>query len=97
MKFVGRTGLTLSLIAVAGIAVAAERLPSRKLTAQELAFMTTDTNDDSRLSEVEYVGEKSGKARKKASREFRTLDANGDGWLSYKEHSQGETHSGFPR
>ncbi|HEY1601741.1 MAG TPA: hypothetical protein VGG64_19225 [Pirellulales bacterium] len=97
MKFSGYKALMLSLLVMSGVAAGAERASSQKITAQLLLFMTTDTNDDNRVSEEEYVGQKAGKAGKKARKEFRTLDDNSDGWLSAKEHSQRNSRYGFPR
>lgn len=51
-------------------------------------FNKLDTNRDKRLSEQEFVGERSRKAREKARKQFRRLDKNNDRWLSFKELSE---------
>jgi hypothetical protein len=76
----------LIVLAGACIAVAAEETTGMKINELMLAFMDSDRNKDNRVSEREYVGDRSGKNRSRARRDFRSLDDNGDGWLSRGEY-----------
>lgn len=52
------------------------------------AMKKLDANHDNRLSEQEFVGEGSRKNRSKARKQFKRLDKDHDGWLSFKEISE---------
>jgi hypothetical protein len=82
------SSLVFLMIAMAGAASGGES--SRKLTADVRLFMELDSNDDDRVSEREYVGEKGGRSRARARKVFRRMDNNDNGWLSYKEYSRHE-------
>jgi hypothetical protein len=88
MRTAGYCAIGLALVVMAEAARAAEEFPTRMITAQLRLFMEIDSNDDNRVSEREYVGDRGGKSRARVRRQFRSLDQNGDGWLSVKEYGR---------
>jgi hypothetical protein len=75
------------VITLVSSAAGAEPFPSSGITATLRFFMERDSNGDNRMSEREYVGDKGGRSRTQARRDFRRMDDDNDGWLSLKEYS----------
>ena len=90
MISVRRWTLGLAVVAFCIPAAQATAGPSNQFTEQVEIFSRVDANGDRRLSENEFVGEKGGKSRSKSRKEFRRLDDNGDGWVSYGEYNRNE-------
>jgi hypothetical protein len=83
--------LSALLILAIGVARFPEAQASQEEDIREV-FGRLDANRDKRLSEDEFVGEKGGKARANARKKFRTLDENGDRWLSLHEFKRAGRH-----
>jgi Ca2+-binding EF-hand superfamily protein len=71
--------LALAVIAT-GVAYIreAEAAPKRPIRPTDELFNKLDANGDKRLTEREFVGEKTGVAKDKAKKLFKTLDKDSD-------------------
>jgi hypothetical protein len=80
-----KSSLVLPLaILVVGFASTAGAESRRR--AHDAQFQALDTNEDRRLSEREFLGQKTGEAKERSKRQFKELDRDGDEELSVKEY-----------
>jgi hypothetical protein len=91
MQYARYCAIALLTLMMVASTEGAEPFPSSGITATLRFFMELDSNEDNRVSEREYVGSSGGKQRSMARRDFRSLDDNGDGWLSVGEYSDRDT------
>ncbi|MES1213060.1 MAG: EF-hand domain-containing protein [Singulisphaera sp.] len=86
MKLVLSGFVAITILAIgAGFTGKAQAVPTRQFEEQK--FKELDTNNDKRLSESEFLGEKAGRAKDKAKKQFKSRDKDGDKSLSFKEYA----------